>query len=322
MRIASIAQTLGLPFTGDDIDISGMNTLADACGTELSFLNDTKYTATLSQSRAGAVLIPDTALKDIPEGMQAIVCDNVAVAMARTTALFAPPLIDRDADAPEIGETSFVDPRASVEKGAQIGRGCTIMAGAYLGSGVMVGDGTVIFPNVTIYRDCHIGAHCRIHGGATIGADGFGYAHTATGEHVKIFQNGNVIIDDDVEIGSNCSIDRAVFASTRVRYGSKIDNNVHIGHNCDIGEHCILVAQVGVGGSTILGRNCVVSGQTAFTDHLEIAPFTTFTARTGVTKSIQESGRVFSGYPMMEHRRWVKLQSLLGKMLKAGERKK
>jgi len=321
VRLSEIAQSLNILFEGSDIEITGMNTLADALNSELSFLNDIKYTAALRCSAAGAVLVSEASLDDVPEGMQAIVCENVALSMAHATALFSPPNVGSNSTLPVIGDRSIVDKRANLENGVTVGEGSTIMAGAYLGSGVRIGDNTVIFPNVTVYRDCTVGSNCRIHGGTTIGADGFGYAHTPTGEHVKIYQNGDVEIGDDVEIGSNCSIDRGVFASTRVRKGTKIDNNVHIGHNCDIGEHSLLVAQVGVGGSTILGHHCVVSGQTAFTDHLEIAPFTTFTARTGVTKSIKESGGVYSGYPMMEHRRWVKLQSLLGKMLKTRKEK-
>jgi UDP-3-O-[3-hydroxymyristoyl] glucosamine N-acyltransferase len=316
MTLSQIAETLGLAYEGEACDIRGMNTLADASADELSYLSDRRYRAQLETTAAGAVLVTEEMVASVPQNCAALVCDNVSLTMAAATALFAPPFIDADAPSPVMGEGSFVDPRANVENGAVIGKGATVMAGAYIGSGVRVGDDTVIFPNVTIYRDSHIGSRCRIHGGTTIGADGFGYAHTAQGEHVKIYQNGNVVIEDDVEIGANCSIDRALFNSTMIRRGTKIDNNVHIGHNCDIGEHCILVAQVGVGGSTRLGRNCVVSGQTAFTDHLDIAPFTTFTARSGVTKSIHDSGKVFSGYPLMEHRRWMRLQSRLAKLVK------
>jgi len=299
-----------------------MNTLDDAGPSELSFIIHRRHVPALATTKAGAVLVSEALRGSVPEGTRMLVCDDPAVMMAYATRLFAPPLMDREAPAPRIGAESFVDPRANLENGVVIGKGCTVMAGAYLGSGVNIGDDTVLYPNATIYRDTVIGARCRIHGGTTIGSDGFGYSHTPTGEHIKIFQNGNVVIGDDVEVGSNCSIDRAVFASTHIRKGSKLDNNVHIGHNCDIGEHCIIVAQVGVGGSTKLGRNCVVSGQTAFTDHLEIAPFTTFTARSGVTKSIREGGKVFSGYPLMEHRLWGRLQSRLAKLAKEDFRKK
>ncbi len=316
MRLSAIAQALGLPFSGEDREITGMNTLADARENELSFLSDSKHLKTLQNTRAGAVLVDATALDAVPSTAAVLECENAALTMAAATALFAPPPFDREGSDPLIGAGSFVDPRAMLEPGVVIGKNVTVMAGAYLGSNVHVGDDTVIFPNVTVYRDCIVGARCRIHGGTTIGADGFGYAHTAQGEHVKIWQNGNVVIEDDVEIGANCSIDRAVFASTFVRRGTKIDNHVHVGHNCDIGEHGIFVAQVGIGGSTKLGRNCVVSGQTAFSDHLDIAPFSTFTARAGVTKSIKEGGKVWSGYPLMEHRLWVKLQAKLAKLVK------
>lgn len=318
MRLSQIASELGLPFCGDDIDITGMNTLSDATAYELSFIVHKRHAASLEATAAGAVLVTEALREHVPHGTLALVCEDPSLAMAQASRLFAPPFIDHDAPSPLIGEQSFVDPRANIEKGVEIGKRCTIMAGAYLGSGVTIGDDTVIYPNTTIYRDSVIGARCRIHGGTTIGADGFGYAHTPAGEHVKIYQNGNVVIGDDVEIGSNCSIDRAVFASTRIRNGSKLDNNIHVGHNCDIGEHCIFVAQVGVGGSTTLGRNCVVSGQSAFADHLEIAPFTTFTARSGVTKSIKEGGKVYSGYPLMEHRMWSRLQARLAKLAKEG----
>lgn len=322
MLLSQVASVLDLTYSGGNIDISGMNTLDDAASSELSFITHEKFLPSLQRTNAAAVLVTETLAASVPETTRALVCDDPALAMAYASALFAPPYVDADAPEPKIGKGSSIDRRANLENGVIIGEGCTIMAGAYLGSNVTIGDGTVVFPNATIYRDCSIGKHCRIHGGTTIGADGFGYSHTKNGEHVKIYQNGNVVIEDDVEIGSNCSIDRAVFSSTFIRRGSKIDNNVHIGHNCDIGEHTILVAQVGIGGSTSLGRNCVVSGQTAFADHLEIAPFTTFTARSGVTKSIKESGKVFSGYPLMEHRLWARLQSRLAKLAKEGLRKK
>ena len=215
---------------------------------------------------------------------------------------------------PRIGKGSYIDAKAHIEKGAVIGANVTILAGAYIGSYAKIGDNTMIYPNVTIYRDCIVGKGCIIHAGTVIGSDGFGFSHTQTGEHIKIYQNGNVLIEDDVEIGANCAIDRAVFNSTTIKRGVKLDNFVHIGHNCEIGEYSLFVAQVGVGGSTKLGRNCVVSGQTAFSDHLQIAPFTTFTARSGVTKSIKEPHKVFSGYPLMEHKQWRRLQRNIAKL--------
>ena len=314
MFLSEIAQVLQADFIGEDLELYSMNELTLASSAQLSFAINKKHIIDLSSSNSKAFLITKDLVEHIPDDASYIVCDNVAMSMAKVTKLFAPKPIDREVSQTEIGKDSFVDEMAKVEMGAKIGSNVMIMAGSYVGSNVSIADNTIIYPNVTIYRDCVIGANCIIHAGTVIGADGFGFAHTATGEHIKIYQNGNVIIEDDVEIGANCAIDRAIFNSTVIKKGTKFDNFIHIAHNCEIGEHSIFVAQSGVGGSTKIGRNCVVSGQCAFTDHLDIAPFSTFTARSGITKSIKESGGVYSGYPLMEHKVWRRLQSKIAKL--------
>lgn len=188
------------------------------------------------------------------------------------------------------------------------------MSGVYVGTNVVIGDNVILYPNVSVYRDCVIGSNVMIHAGSVVGSDGFGYAHTKLGEHVKLYQNGNVIIEDDVEVGANTTIDCAVFGSTVVKKGSKIDNLVQVGHNCIVGEHCIMVSQSGLAGSTTLGRNVVMGGQSATAGHLTVAPFTTLAARSGVTKSITKGG-VYSGFPLMEHKLWLKLQAKLAKIV-------
>jgi len=189
------------------------------------------------------------------------------------------------------------------------------MPNSVIGPDVVIEKGCVIYPNVTIYRDTIIGKNVIIHAGSVIGSDGFGYAHTKDGKHVKIYHLGRVVIEDNVEIGANTTIDRAVFSETRIKKGSIIDNLVQIGHNCEVGEYSILVSQVGLAGSTKLGRNVVMGGQSATAGHLEIAPFTTIAARGGVSKSVKEPG-VYSGFPLMPHKQWLKLQGLLAKILK------
>jgi UDP-3-O-[3-hydroxymyristoyl] glucosamine N-acyltransferase len=314
MLLSSIANALSLQYFGDDVDIIAMNSLSDASSGELSFAEHKKYANDLKNSFASAYLIPTSLIDSLPLNASYILCDNVSLSMAYATKLFAPKKIDFNAPDPIIGVHSYVDPRANLEQGVVIGNNCTIMAGVYLGSYVTIGDNSVIYPNSVVYRDCCIGSECIIHSGTIIGADGFGFSHTSQGEHIKIYQNGNVIIENDVEIGANCAIDRAVFGSTIIKSGVKLDNFIHIAHNCEIGEYSLFVAQSGVGGSTKIGRNCVVSGQSAFTDHLEIAPFSTFTARSGITKSIKEPNKVWSGYPLMEHKEWMKLQSKISKL--------
>ncbi len=314
MLFSKVAHHLGYDLTGDDLELSSMNELALASQGELTFAVGKKYSSGLSSSGSKAFLITQDLVEYLPKNASYIVCENVSLSMAHATKLFAPKPIDFKSPQAEVGEECYIDSMAKLENGARIGSNVIVMAGSYIGSNVIIKENTIIYPNVTIYRDCVIGANCIIHAGTIIGADGFGFSHTATGEHVKIYQNGNVIIEDDVEVGANCAIDRAVFNSTLIKRGSKLDNFIHIAHNCEIGEHSIFVAQTGVGGSTKLGRNCVVSGQSAFSDHLEIAPFSTFTARSGVTKSIKESGGTYSGYPLMEHREWRRLQSKIAKL--------
>ncbi len=314
MLFSDIAKHLNLTLVGEDVEVDSMNEIELASSSQLTFAVHKKYSPQVSASSSKAFLIVESLIESIPKNASYIVCDDVSLAMAYTTKLFAPKQIEPLLNAPIIGSDSYIDSMAKVENGSVIGSNVTIMPGAYIGTKVSIKDNTIVHPNVTIYRDTIIGSDCIIHSGTVIGADGFGFSHTKEGVHVKIHQNGNVIIEDDVEIGANCAIDRAVFNSTIVRKGTKIDNFIHIAHNCDIGEHCIFVAQTGVGGSTKLGRNCVVSGQTAFTDHLDIAPFSTFTARSGVTKSIKESGGVYSGYPLMEHREWRRLQTKIAKL--------
>ncbi len=319
MRLSDIAKYLGVTYNGKDVELDSMNDLHSGIKGQLSFAEHKKYAVDLRESRASAFIIVNTLIEHLPRGSSYIICENVPISMAYVTKLFAKKVIDVHALAPRVGKGSYVDSKAHLERGAVIGSNVTILAGAYIGSHVYIDDNSMIYPNVTIYRDCIVGKSCIIHAGTVIGADGFGFSHTDKGEHIKIYQNGNVIIEDDVELGANCAIDRAMFGSTIIKQGAKFDNFIHIGHNCEIGEHSILVAQVGVGGSTTLGRNCLVSGQTAFSDHLDIAPYTTFTARSGVTKSIKESGKVFSGYPLMEHREWRKLQSHIAKLTHSEE---
>jgi UDP-3-O-[3-hydroxymyristoyl] glucosamine N-acyltransferase len=236
--------------------------------------------------------------------------------MATLSKYFAPPIEDVTLPPAEIGEGSTVSSKAELANGAKIGKNCTIMAHVYVGANAVIGDNTIIYPNVTVYRDCKVGSDCIIHANTTIGSDGFGFATNKLGQHRKIYQNGNVVIEDDVEIGSSTTIDRAVFGTTLIKNGVRIDNLVQVGHNCIIGEYSVLVSQAGISGSTTMGRNVVMGGQSATAGHLEIAPFTTMAARSGVTKSIKKSGLTFAGFPLMEHKLWLKLQAKIARLIK------
>lgn len=315
MTLHEIASILGCEAGGKNIEIRGMNTLQDASGDEISFLSDSKYEKDLSSTNAAAVILPASKMDILPDGVAAFVSDEPYMTVAKLSKYFAKPIQSSSAK-PLLGEGSVVYPTAHIENGVRIGANCTIMSGVYIGAETLIGDNVTLYPNVSVYRDCVIGNRVIIHAGTVIGSDGFGYAHTKTGEHVKLYQNGNVVIEDDVEIGANTTVDCAVFGSTLIKYGSKIDNLVQIGHNCVIGEHSILVSQVGIAGSTTLGRNVVMGGQSATAGHLTVAPFTTLAARAGVTKSVPKGG-VYSGFPLMEHKMWLKLQAKLAKILQS-----
>ncbi|MDD5717443.1 MAG: UDP-3-O-(3-hydroxymyristoyl)glucosamine N-acyltransferase [Sulfuricurvum sp.] len=315
MKLNEIAAVLGLDNSDFFTEIIGINTLRDAVEGEISFLSDSKYEKDLFETRASAVILPKEKGDLLPKGVVALPSEDPYMSIALLSKYFSKPIKSSETP-PEIGEGCTVYPTAYIENGAKIGSNCTIMSGVYIGSDVRIGNDVVLYPNVTVYRDTIIGDRVGVHAGSVIGSDGFGYAHTKTGEHVKLYQNGNVVIGDDVEIGANCTVDCAVFGSTQIKNGVKIDNLVHIAHNCIVGEYSILVGQVGLAGSTTLGRNVVMGGQSATAGHLSIAPFTTLAARAGVTKSIQKGG-TYSGFPLMEHKLWLKLQAKLAKLLES-----
>lgn len=311
-----LCQDIGLDYSGENIQISAMNTLKDASERELSFVANTKYINDIKKTRAGVVILSAENAQHLPSSSIALVCDEPYLMMAKASKYFAPPLQNPSAPEPIIGKNCDISAKATIENGATIGDKCTIMAGAYVGTNVKIGDNVILHPNTTIYRDCVVGNDCMIHAGTIIGSDGFGFATTKLGTHVKIYQNGNVVLEEDVEIGSNVTIDCAAFGSTLIKRGVRIDNLVQIGHNSVIGEYSVIVAQVGISGSSTLGRNVVMGGQSATSGHLEIAPFTTFAARSGITHSIKESNKTFGGFPLMEQRSWLKLQAKLARLIK------
>ena len=316
MKLSEIAELIGAEFSGGDIEITSMNTLSDASSSELSFVANSKYVKDISSSNAGAIIVDEKNASEVPENSVALVVESPYWQMAVVSKLFAPALEDSNSSSAIIGEGSIISSKAEVANGATIGKNCNLMAGVYVGSGAVIGDNTTLYPNVVVYRDCHVGSECVIHAGTAIGSDGFGFASDKMGIHKKIYHNGNVVVEDDVEIGSNTSIDRAVFGTTLIKQGSRLDNLIHIAHNCEVGEYSVIAGQTGLAGSSKLGRSSVFGAQSGVAGHLEIAPFNTFAARTGVTKTIKESGKVFAGFPFMDHRAWLKIQSKLARLIK------
>ncbi|MDQ7046454.1 MAG: UDP-3-O-(3-hydroxymyristoyl)glucosamine N-acyltransferase [Sulfurovum sp.] len=316
-KLSHIIKELNIDFNENDIDIDGIHTLSEATSTQLSFFTDSKYASQLKDTKAAAVLIDAKHADLLPETTIALITDEAYLKLALASKFFAHKLITKGGE-PTLGEHCDIDKRVRFGNNVILGDNVTVMAGCYLGDDVIVGSGTLLHPNVTLYHFTQIGAECIIHSGTVIGCDGYGFAHTKLGEHIKIYQNGNVVLEDNVEIGANCTIDRAVFGTTTIRKGSKLDNLIQVAHNCDLGEHTLLAAQVGLAGSTTLGRNVVMGGQSATAGHLEIGAFTTIAGKGGVTKSL-EGGRTYAGFPAIDHKLWLRLQA---KMMGLVKRKK
>ena len=316
MLLSEIVKLIGAEFDGDDVEITSMNTLSDATSSELSFVANSKYVKDIASSDAAAIIVDAKNASFVPKTSAALVVESPYWQMAVASAKFAPALEDVDAASAAVGEGSTISSKAELANGAIVGKNCNIMAGVYVGSNAVVGDNTTLYPNVVLYRDCKIGSNCIVHAGSVIGSDGFGFASDKMGIHKKIYHIGNAVVEDDVEIGSNTSIDRAVFGTTIVKKGTRLDNLIHIAHNCEIGEYSVIAGQTGLAGSSKLGRSSVFGAQSGVAGHLEIAPFNTFAARTGVTKTIKESGKVFAGFPFMDHRAWLKIQSKLARLIK------
>ncbi len=314
MKLTQLCSEIGLEFSGEDVEITGLHTLNEANASQLSFFNDKKYLKELPDTKAAAVLIEEQYANLLPDGVIALVTDEPYLKLALASKLFAYEITTESEDIVH-GKNCDLDPKSAFGKGVVLGDNVTIMAGVYIGDYVEIGSNTLIYPNVTVYHHSKIGQNCVLHAGVVIGADGYGFAHTQTGEHVKIYQNGNTVLEDDVEIGANSTIDRAVFGTTYIRKGTKIDNLIQIGHNCDIGEHSLMAGQAGVAGSTKTGRNLILGGQAAISGHLEIGDFVTIAGRSGVTKSLK-SGKTYAGFPAIEHRDWLHQQVKLASLLK------
>jgi UDP-3-O-[3-hydroxymyristoyl] glucosamine N-acyltransferase len=194
-----------------------------------------------------------------------------------------------------IGDDVYIGPFTSICEGVRVGNNVKIHPNCYIGENVIIGDNTIIFPNVSIYHDCNIGKNNIIHSGVTIGADGFGFAPNKENKYKKISQIGNVEIADEVEIGTNTTIDRATMGATKIGKGVKLDNLIQIGHNVELGENTVIAAQAAIAGSSKIGKDCMIGGQTAISGHLTIADKVKIAGQSGIASSITKTGAVLQG---------------------------
>ncbi len=299
--------------------IKGFNSLDKAGTDEISFLVKTKNIDLLETSLAGSIIVPERI--DEEKLKSAILVKDPYLAVAIIHSYFIKEPFEAKGvhprayveDSCDLGEEVTINPLAVVGERVRIGERVLVESGAIIGDDVIIGDDTAIMANVTIYKGCLIGSRVTIHSGTVVGSDGYGYAANERGEHIKRPQVGIVEIQDDVEIGANSCIDRAAYGITLIKSGTKIDNLVQVAHNVIIGENSLIVAQVGISGSSTLGRNVVMGGQSATAGHVNIGDRVMIAARGGVHSNLKE-GVVVAGTPTIPARQWAKCCAVYNKL--------
>ncbi len=313
--LAEVASFLSGQLVGPpETVLSGVSNLEQAGSGDLSFVAGDRFLQAASHSEAAALLvgrlIPDCSTSQIlvphPALAFARVVQHFFCAPYRATGIVHP--IAQGSNV-RIGSDVSLGPFVTLGDNVTIGARVTLSPGVYVGSGAEIGEDSLLYPNVVVREDCRIGRRVVIHSGTVIGSDGFGYVQHQ-GQHVKVPQLGGVTIEDDVEIGANVTVDRATFGQTLIRRGTKIDNLVQIAHNVQIGEHCIVVAQVGIAGSTAVGTHVMIGGQAGLADHLQVGDRVMIAARSGVNRSVA-ADQIVSGAPAMPHETALRAQALL-----------
>jgi len=270
----------------------------------LSFLANPQYTHYIYETEASVVIVNKDFKPEKPIQSTLIRVENAYNAFASLLQLYNTQQLTKigidklayiDPTA-KVGENTYIGAFAYIGENVSVGKNVKIYPQVYIGDSVEIQDNTTIYAGVKIYHQCKIGANCVLHSGVVIGGDGFGFA-PQNGQNTKIPQIGNVIIEDDVEIGANTTVDRATMGSTIIRKGVKLDNLIQVAHNVEIGEYTVIAAQTGISGSSKIGRNCMIAGQVGITGHLSIADGVIIGAQSGIPSSIKEKSKVVLGSP-------------------------
>ncbi len=302
MRLAEIAEKVGGELIGDvEFEVRDVAELAAARSDTLSMAESKKQIG--EPAPAGALIVPP----GLEPGGPGIRCESPRLGFARAVALLRPPALPEPGIHPsavidesaEIGEGVSVGPAATIGPSAKVGSGCRIGPGARIGEGARLGADCVVHPNCVLYPGVSLGERVVLHAGAVVGSDGFGYVPDGRGGVEKFPQTGTVVIEDDVEIGANTTVDRGAIGETRIGRGAKIDNLVQVAHNVVVGEGCLIASQVGISGSVRIGRGVIMGGQAGIADHVEIGDGAVLGAMAGVTKSL-EGGKTYLDAPATE----------------------
>ena len=325
MTLAEISGQLEGELDGDgSITITGVAKIEDAQPGDITFLANLKYKKYLGTTKASAILVG----RDLPAGELATRTASLRLVRVSDPYTAFLKLVERFHPAPvplpkgihpsaviaataAIGSDVAIGAHVVIGERTKIGERAAIYHGTVLGDDVRIGEDSLLYANVTVREQCIVGARAIIHSGAVIGSDGFGFAPTPDKRYEKIPQRGIVVIEDDVEIGANSTIDRATIGETRIRCGVKLDNLIHIAHNVVVGEHTVIAAQTGISGSTKIGKNCMIAGQVGIVGHVEIADGVTLGAQSGVSKSLTGTGKMYFGYPAKEYHQSLRIEAAL-----------
>ena len=308
-----IAMLLGGKVTGDaNRKVSDVGPIESAHEGQLSFLCDAKYLPHLPQTGASVVLMTESIPFNGETNATLIRVENARAAMGQLLSLVAKAMnpakqgVEQPSFVSEgvvIPDDAYIGAFAYIGKNVQLGKGVQIYPHTYIGDNVKVGDNTILYSGVKVYYNCVIGKDCILHAGVVVGSDGFGFEPDAKGVNQKLPQIGNVIIEDDVEIGANTTVDRAMMGSTIIRRNAKLDNLVQVAHNVEVGESTFMCAQVGVAGSTKVGSHCILAGQVGVAGHITIADNCVFGAQSGIANHVKKSG-MYQGSPIIDAMNW------------------
>lgn len=319
-----IAEALHGTVEGDEsATVSNFAKIEEGVPGTITFLSNMKYAEYIYTTKASIVLVNNDFVAEKPISATLVRVPNAYEALATLMQIYAKSMqaqqkieIEQPCHIDEsvkVGPNSYVGAFSYISKGVTLGESLRCYPQVFIGENVKIGNNVTLYPGVKIYHDCVIGNNVTLHAGCVVGSDGFGFAPTATGEYEKIPQIGNAIIEDNVEVGANTTIDRSTMGSTIIHKGVKIDNICHIAHNCEVGENTVMAAQCGVAGSTSIGKNIMIGGQVGFAGHMAIADGCKFGARTGILGPIKETGS-YMGYPALPSRQFLRNQVMIKRL--------
>lgn len=324
MKAQDIARMLDAEVVGDgDVEVFKTAKIEEARDGELTFLANPKYRKFVETTAASVILVSETFDVGNVQRTRPLTYLRVQdpyLSFFRILQTLTPPAEELPkgihptaviAKTASIGSNPSIGARVVIGERCKIGANTRIHPGTVIGDDVVVGDEALLYANVTVRERCKVGDCVIVHSGTVIGSDGFGFAPRRDGTYEKIPQLGIVVIEDDVEIGANSSIDRATLGETRIKRGAKLDNLIQVAHNVMIGENTVIAAQTGISGSTKIGNNCVIGGQVGFVGHIEIADRVTIGAQSGISKSITKPGGTYFGYPAKELMKALRMEGAL-----------